>query len=167
LKGCNSVKKFGFTIIELAIVILIAGLLLTIGMPRLGSLGPKPGEQFVTNLNALTQEGAREAQYLSKVQKIIFDFTVRKVELWDSDGKRSKKFIKMPDILDIKDFSINQKSQLGQGVKKNTAYFLINSQGITQDVKIFLIDHSVKSIDSNAGFYDIILNPITAKFNVV
>jgi len=161
------VKKQGFTIIELAIVIFIAGLLLTIGMPRFGSMNPQPGEQFVINLNALTQEGARAAQYLSKVQKIIFDFMAHKVELWDIDGKRAKKFVTMPDAIEIKDFLINQKSQFGQGVRKDTAYFLVNSQGVTQDVKIALADHSIKSLDSNAGSYDIILNPITAKFNVV
>lgn len=159
--------KHGFTIIELAIVIFIAGLLMTIGMPRLGGTRPKPGEQFIINLNALTQEGARAAQYQSKVQKIIFDFMAHKIEVWDIDGKRPKKFINMPDVLEFKDVLINQKSQFGQGTTKHTVFFLINPQGITQDVKIFFVDRSIKSVGPNAGSYEIILNPITAKFNVV
>jgi hypothetical protein len=136
-------------------------------VPRFGITRPKPGEQFITNLNALTQEAARSAQYLTKVQKVLFDFIAHKVELWDIDGKRSKKFVSIPDMIEFKDFLINQKSQFGQGVKKHTAYFLINSQGITQDVKLFFIDHSVDAKGSGAGSYEIILNPITAKFNVV
>jgi len=160
-----SPMKKGFTVIELAIVLLIIGIALTVGIPRFGRIRPKPGEQFIVNLSALTQEASRQAQYQSKVQKVLFDFMTHKVELWDIDGKKEKKFIIIPDALDIKDFLINQKSQFGADVKKHTAYFLINAQGITQDVKIFFIDHSIQTRGPNAGSYEIVLNPITAQFN--
>jgi len=159
--------KNGFTLIELIIVMLIMGVLLTVAMPRFRKFGPTSREQFVSNLNALTQEAARAAQFLSKVQKVLFDFTSHKIELWDIDGKKLKKFTRIPDEVEVKDFFINQKSQFGQGLKKYTAYFLIDSHGITQDVKIFFVDHSQNVRGPSLGSNEVILNPITAKFNSV
>ncbi len=165
--------KKAFTIIELLIVMLIIGLIMSVGIPRFTSMGTKEFDRFIARLNGITQEGAQKAQEFNVVYKILFNITGKKIELLpieieDNKNNTKKREFDIPDFISIEDFLIDNKSQFTSGKgEKRSAYFLINPMGITQNVKIIFINNNLFSRDPKTGRYETILNPFTAEFKVL
>ena len=161
-------NQAGFTIIELVIVMLIIGLMLSIGLPKLRNSFSTEIKSFVVRLNSLTEQAAQQAQKHNIVYKVIFDFITKKVSMVPIINRQEylKKDINIPESITIDDFLIDNKSQfiIGGGTKKS-AYFLINPMGITQNVKIILIDNNLQKKNSSFGIYNIVLNPFTSHFS--
>lgn len=155
----------GFTLIEIAIVILIIAIMANLGIPRFLRIGTTESERFIERLNALVQQGAQAAMQTDKVQKILFNLIAKKVELQDIDSNKSKKSIDIGDI-ELKDFYINKKSQFMAGSEKYTAYFLINPEGISQEVKIVIVDHKLQAKNPKFGTYELLLNPFIPQFRI-
>lgn len=164
--------KSGFTIIELIIVILIIGLLFSIGLPRFLNTGISGADKFIARLNKLTLEGAQKAQKFNKIYKVFINMAGKKIELLPNIlNKESTKSSNpeltetIPDSIELLDFFIDNKSQFtsSSSIKKN-AYFLINSAGITQDTKVLFKDNNPKS---KRGSYEILLNPFMAQFKLL
>lgn len=159
--------KTGFTIIEMMLVVIIVGIMASIGLPRFVRGGQTPGQQFIARLNDLTQLGAQAALTTGTVQKINFNLQANKVELSSIDNKNNKtnkteKSIEIPDDFEIIDFIINGKNQFtAGGGERRSAYFLINPDGITQETQIGVLDKT-GTITRN---YQIDLNPFTGQFN--
>lgn len=167
--------KKAFTIIELLIVMLIIGLIMSVGLPRFTSIGTSEFDKFFARLNSITQEGAQKAQEFNVVYKILFNITGKKIELLpidvendkDKNNTRKKEF-DIPDFISIEDFLIDNKSQFTSGKgEKRSAYFLINPMGITQNVKIIFINNNLFSKDPKTGKYEAVLNPFTAEFKIL
>jgi len=163
-------SRSGFSIIELIIVILIIGLLLSVGLPRFMSIGISNSDKFIACLNKITLEGTQKAQKFKKTYKVFINFVSRKIELiqhvikQDVDVK-PEDFEIFPSFIEIEDFLIDNKSQFASSFSsKKSAYFLINPDGITQNTKIIFKDNNSKSKKKS---YEIVLNPFISQFKLL
>ncbi len=157
----------GFSLIELMIVILLLGFIAVMGLPRFLRSSRTPTEDFIGRLNVLTGEGVLLAEQTHKVYKIFFDLPAKKVEVRTVGNAVAGKGISIPDLVEIQDVVINGKSQFSAGGgEKRTVYYLINPDGITQEVTLSIIDHKVRANKSTGGQYDFYLNPFTAAFRL-
>lgn len=159
--------KNGFTLIELAIIILIIGILATFALPRFMSIGQTPSKQFIARLNAMVQDGVQAAHEDGHIIKILFNLTGKKIELQDLSSKSVKYTIEIPDMLELEDFLISGRSQFSGMGTKYAAYFLINPDGITQDVRIVIIDHELRAQNPKLGRFELLLNPFSGQFKTV
>lgn len=159
-------KKAGFTILELMIVILILGLIAAMGVPRFLRSGRTPTEDFIGRLNVLTQEAVQLCEQTHKPHRVFFDLLAKKVSVQTAVGAVVLKGIEIPDAVEIQDVLINGKSQFTTGSEKRTVYFLINPDGISQEVVLILIDHKVRASNPARGLYSFYLNPFTSVFRV-
>lgn len=162
-----SFKKsfYGFTLIEIAIVILIMGLILTVGLPNLINKNIKNYEQFISNLNKVTLDGILKAESTNKVYKILINLINKKIELFLNSDKNNTSIesLSIPDSIEVIDFLIDNKSQFSSTTsERKLAYFLINSLGITQNCKILFKDNNLK----NKNEYEVMLNPIIGQFSL-
>ena len=157
--------KPGFSLIELMIVILLLGLIAAMGIPRFLRSSRPPTQDFIGRLNVLVRDGVQLAEKKRKVYKIFFDLPSKKVDIRGVTGADASGSIAIPDAVEVSDVLIEGKSQFAAGGgEKRTVYFLINPDGITQDVTLSLIDHTVRSHNPAGGQYDYTLNPFTATF---
>ena len=75
-------NRAGFSLLELLIVIAIAGMMAAALIPLLTSMQPGYGrKQFVSKLNALVQFGWQQAVITRKVHRVLFDIKNRKASL--------------------------------------------------------------------------------------
>ncbi len=166
--------KSGFTLIELIIVLLIMGLLISVGLPRFTDTGTNNTDKFIAHLNKLTLEGAHRAQRFNRVYKVFLNISGKNIELMPNivqDNSSINSNIKIedsdviPDSIEILDFLIDNKSQFSTSMsQKRSAYFLIGPSGITQDTKIIFKDHNSKP--TRMRVYEILLNPFMAQFKL-
>lgn len=152
----------GFSLIELMIVILLIGIIATIGIPRFLRTTRTEAEQFIARLNALVADGAQLAVQTQQPQKVLFNLLARTVELQDVSDNKAKRSIDIPKVLEIEDVYINGKSQFTGEGEKRTVYFLITSEGISQEVRLVL------TTETQAGkkTYELYLNPFTGIFRL-
>ena len=157
----------GFSLIELMVVILLLGIIATMGIPRFVRSTRNQTEDFIGRLNGLIGEGVYNAQLSAKVHKIFFDLIGRKVEVQTVAGALVQKGIEIPKAISFEDVKINGKSTFvaGGGEKKNF-YFLIDPEGISQEVQLILIDEKVRAENTRGGEYTFYLNPFTSVFRL-
>lgn len=154
--------KAGFSLIELMIVILLIGIIASIGIPRFLRSPRTETEQFIARLNALVADGAQLAMQTTQSHKVFFNLLSKKVELQSVADNKVKRSMDIPDHLAMENFIINGKTQFGEGGEKRTVYFLINNEGVSQDVVMVL------AVDTKQGTrsYEFYLNPFTGVFRL-
>lgn len=159
--------KNGFSLIELMIVILLLGIIAAVGIPRFLRSPITPAQDFIGRLNALTGEGVYAALRAGKVHRISFDLTGGKVEVQTASGTLVGKGITIPKAVRIDDVIINGKSQfVAGGGEKRSVYFLINPEGISQEVELRITDEKVRASNPAGGEYTFYLNPFTSVFRL-
>lgn len=157
----------GFTLIEIILVILIIGVIATIGLPRFLRSPISQTEQFIGSLNSLTQEGIELAQLNKASKRIFFNISGKKVAIQSIGGKQDGRGIDIPDAVEISDALINGKSAFAMGAgEKRDLYFLINSEGISQEIVLVLTDHNIKARNPRGGIFEFYLNPFTGVFRL-
>ena len=158
--------QHGFTIIEIMVVIFLIGIITAMGLPRFLRSRRSPTEEFIGRLNTLIGEGVETAQQTGTVQRIFFNFDAKTVELQSATGTPKGKPMSIDPSIELDDILINKKSPFVGGATKRTVYFLINPEGISQEVVLFLIDHMARSKNPRGGNYEFYLNPFTSVFRV-
>lgn len=159
--------KKGFSLIELMVVILLLGIIAAMGIPRFLRSPQVPSQDFIGRLNTITGEGVYAAQLTNKVHRIFFDLLGGKVEVQTAAGALVHKGIAIPKNVRIEDVLINGKSQFTAGVgDKRSVYFLINPEGISQEVELIIIDEKVRANNPRGGEYTFYLNPFTSVFRL-
>lgn len=158
--------KKGFTLIELMIVILIIGIITSLGLPRIlrGSLTQT--EQFISRLNSLVQDGVQLALSTHEPQKITFGLTAKQVELQSIPDNKVRRTLAIPAVVDIEDVTINGKPQFTSGGQRQAFYFLINPDGVSQEVVMLVHDVAMEKRSQHSGRYEFYLNPFTGVFRL-
>lgn len=149
--------KTGFSFIEIIIVIMIIGVMAAVITPSLFRRPISERDSFISKLNVITQLGSQSAIRADQPRKILIDLLGKKVNLEDLNSQ-IEKTIDIPKDIEITDVFINNKTVFNLDGKRVSAFFLINSDGLTQEVSIELEDLQVNKK------YRLVLNPFTKQF---
>lgn len=171
--------------IEILLVVLILGILISIGLPALKLRQPhQEREQFLAQLNTLLSVGWRQAVTTGKPTKIVFtlhqkkDGTISVEELTgqkDRTGnpistptKATNARMRLPVRYRLRNFFIERFDELKRyaGERREfTTWFFIMPNGLAQEVIINLEDMGDKY--GNKGRpVGLVLNPFTAQFKI-
>ena len=152
----------GFTIIELMVVIFIIALVTAISIPRFLRSPIPVTQQFVHKLNKFVIHAVEQALQESEARRVFFNLSASEVEIQTSAGQSVGGSLVIPEELQIDDVVINGQSQFQSGGTKRTFYFLIDSEGVSQEVRLFLIEQT----SSGARNFEFLLNPFTTVFRL-
>ena len=157
------VEARGFSLIELMVVIVLIGIITAIGLPRFLRSPVPITQNFIHRLNTLVVDAAEQAQHKNEVRRVFFNFGPRIVEIQTGQGKRVAGQVNIPQQIEVSDVVINGVSQFQIGAgKKSTCYFLINAEGVSQEVLLILTEQT----GSGLRTYEFYLNPFTSVFRV-
>jgi prepilin-type N-terminal cleavage/methylation domain-containing protein len=166
----------GFSLLEIVVAILLIGIMAALVVPRLSRRGTKPEDEFTNGLSVLTQVASTNALLTGKLHRLLFDFKRALVELQqerEEKGAQEKKFepvkvdylkttIPWPDALELGNFYIGGKDEVGRGMGVSTpqVWFFVSPDGLAQDVVINLQN---RETHAQRG---LVINPFTAQFTV-
>jgi prepilin-type N-terminal cleavage/methylation domain-containing protein len=159
--------KAGFSIIEIMLVVLIIGILASFGIPRFLLRRVTAGTTFIARLNSITAYGAQLAVKNNSIQKVVLHFVGKTISVSTPDGEKIERSVEIPADIEIIDFYVAGKNQLAQAAQNYDAYFLINPDGIAQEISLSFIDHSSTGRASVDRRYTIELSPFTAQFRLL
>lgn len=175
-------NRAGFSLLELLIVIAIAGVMGAAFISLLSSMQPGYArKQFVSKVNALVQFGWQQAVITRKVHRVLFDIKNRKASLEiESEKSTQSKVVFEPlkksfmstsmtwsDSIIIKQLLIEGFDEMKRfaGGKTETVWFYIVPDGMVQAVTINFLDKE-QLIDGKPKPVGLVLNPFTAQFRV-
>ncbi len=153
----------GFTILELMVVILLIGIVTAISIPRFLRSPVPVTEQFIHKLNTLVTQTVEQSLQESEARRVFFNLSASEVEIQTIQGQTVGRSIAIPDEVQVDDVVINGVSQFQAGGTKRTFYFLIDSEGVSQEVRLSLIEQT----SSGPRNFEFLLNPFTNLFRVV
>lgn len=175
-------KRFGFTFLEILIVVAILGILATFIAPNFRNLLPGYSRgQFVAKLNGLMRVAWHNAVVTHKLSKIVFDLEKRTVTVQVESGKKDGEInfvpLKAPflssiyqwpdDNFEFKNFYIANRDEISSALKssgKGKIWYFITPGGLSQPVILNLIDiRDVSSVPQGIQF-SLVLNPFSAQF---
>lgn len=169
-------RKSGFTLIELVIVLVIMGLVMAIIVPTF--YGRRERTQvgaFVAQLNSLVQGAWRNALTTHQLQRVTFDFVGDKVVLMQAASKSAtgdkdefkpvrglltQTEVTIPEHYSFANFYIEGRDEMTLGKRKDT-WFCIMPDGAAQQV---IINIKVQEEGIEARRVGLVLNPFSAQF---
>lgn len=173
-------KQFGYTLLEIMIVMLIIGVMASLLGPSLFS-GRTPRyerDQFVARLNSLVSTAQQQAIIERTVHSLEFDFKKRLVTLKRAPypgaladdfetikGLGNAGYYVWPEQFEVKQFIIEGNDIMKAFSRKDTGegWFFIVPEGLVQEVTINFLD-TKDTIDGDARKVGLVLNPFTAQF---
>ncbi len=167
-------KKTGFTLIELVVVLVMLGLLITIAIPNFRRIPDRERKEFALHLNTLTSYALQRAIEQRKIHKVLFNVAQRKISLEQeirktASGEREFKPIKSTylrstctwsDRLIIKNFYIDKEDKTQLVGKLSEVWFFVMPDGITQEVIINIVDKQDRSRE-----FSLEVNPFSGYFS--
>ena len=145
-------KSKGFSIIELAVVIAIIGVMATIVVPRLFQRTVTPLDNFVDQLSALVFAGSLQARIDKQPYRVSFDFkdntVLLETALSPADANKDAASVQYGPVflpqakteINFSDTDIDIKQLIIEGkderFNSKRAWFFINAEGIVQEVEI-------------------------------
>lgn len=175
----NSARRSGFSLLELVIVIALMAIMAIAVLPNLRKSTTSQPQEFVVKLNALMQSAWQQALLSGRVQKIIFNFSTKKIVLHEciSAGKTSAedKFVPvtgtyleteldLPLGYTMNNFYVDGKDEMMRSGKRETVFFYVMPAGMAEPVIINMSfvdeDHSEQPVWK----FGMVLNPFSAQF---
>ncbi len=170
--------KSGFSLIELVIVLLIVAIVAIVAIPIMRKPGHVPPKEFVGKLNVLMQAAWQQALLDNRVQRILFDFTRKRITISElaerGKNKDADKFVPItqayldtelaiPSGYTFNNFYIEKKDQMHMySGGSETAYFFLTPGGLTQDVILNITDRVEQ--EAFVDRFGLVLNPFSAQF---
>lgn len=169
-------KKTGFTLIELMIVLVILGLVSALVLPNfMKKNASKQRAQCIEQLNGLLHFAWQQSVTQAKPYQIMFDFDRKSISLHQGRFSESNAdfeyvpfkvshfatTIYIPQDIRIKRFIIDGFDEMGRfmGGATTESWFFINDRGIAQQVTIVITQTDKPGTEF---IYDI--HPFTAQF---
>lgn len=155
----------GFSLLELAIVILIIAILASFAMPRLGLFTPSPCDEFATHFNRLLRFAYVRALTTGKLHRIFFRVQQNTMQLeveksMNSMGKRIFEPVGVASattqytwnpLVEIRNFFIKKIDENARSSLKE-AWLYVFPAGLTQEVIINIEDsqrHTIRGLVIN------------------
>jgi prepilin-type N-terminal cleavage/methylation domain-containing protein len=174
-------NKYGFTLIEIVVAIVLVGLLATIVVPRFWRMQPSyERKQFISELNMLVRLAWQQAIALRKTTRLLFDLTHQRVSLQLDTGKQEhgeRLYTTMqdtyvptsyqwPERFQIKDFYIDGEDEMHRPgrVKTEEVWFFVFSDGTTQELILNVFDIADKSESDAGSRFSLVLSPFSTTF---
>lgn len=168
-------KKTGFTLIELMIVLAILGLVSALVLPNfLKKSASKQRKTCIEQLNGLLHVAWQQSVTQARPYKIVFDFEKKMVTLSQgifSDTKKEYEYkpfnmthlitsIRLPDEIRIKRFIVDGFDEMSRfmGGATTESWFFINNRGIAQQATIVITQNDMPGTEF---IYDI--HPFTGQ----
>ena len=143
-------KVSGFSFLEMLIVLLVIGLLLSIVAPRLRGNNRGRMDEFVTNFQSLVTDTVSAAVTEHKPHKVLFDFEANTITTWSYHPETEEKNVhqqfvpvsgelSIPEWLHITAFKIFGQDEMNSMKRTDTAWFYCMPDGSVQAVEIGVI----------------------------
>jgi prepilin-type N-terminal cleavage/methylation domain-containing protein len=145
-------NRLGFSLIEVIVAMTIVALVATVTIPQFLSVGVRPIDSFIIDLNNISQSASLRARETRQPQKVIFNFEQGFVTIEDEPSNS----ISIPDSLRFVNLVVSNVSEFATG----TAYFLINKQGISQTVTV-----DIQDVENNT-VHKVRVNPFSVQFSI-
>jgi len=75
--------RFGFSLLELMVVLFIIGMITVMVMPTFRKTSAIEPKEFVAKLNVIMQAAWQQALSSGHTQKVLFDFAAKKISLFE------------------------------------------------------------------------------------
>lgn len=154
-------KKVGFTLIELMIVLVILGLVSALVLPNFAKKSPlKQRKQYIEQLNGLLHIAWQQSVVQAQPYKIVFDFEKKLISIHQGifvDLKQEYEYkpfkishattlLSIPDDIRIKRFIIDGFDEMSRFMSGATteSWFFINDRAIAQQVTIVITQSDQK-----------------------
>lgn len=177
------IKRPGFTLLELVVVVAIMAILATIIIPQLGrGNARKQREQFVMKFNTLLRHTAVDAIATNKVHKVIIDIVHHAITIQQQTTQKTtegqwvyktprRAYAQVPLVIpptySVKNCVVegfDEMSSFAGGTAK-TVWFYIMPQGLAQAVTLNILDRTDKNPAQGQQF-GLVLNPLTVQFRM-
>ena len=177
------IKRPGFTLLELVVVVAIMAILATIIIPQLGrGNARKQREQFVMKFNTLLRHAAGDAVATNKIHKVIIDIANRSITIQQQTAQKNTEGqwiyktprrayaqipLPIPPTYSVKNCVVegfDEMSSFAGGTTK-TVWFYIMPQGLAQAVTLNILDRMEKK-PAQAQQFGLVLNPLTVQFRM-
>ncbi len=160
-----SINEQGFSLIELIVALLIIGIIITVGIPRLNRVGATVMDNFLVRLNTLVLDAAQRAVSENTTYKVLINFKSRPPRIEIRPMQPAEKMVnsmEIPSTIQIDELYINRKVEPG----RDEAWFFITPEGLSQEVIMNVIDRQAKESSPQLGDYGLVLNPFTRQFKL-
>lgn len=145
--------KQGFSLIEIAVVLLIIGIMLSIGIPMLNHRSVDHINDFAIQLNRLVSNAVIMSAQSNKASKVVIYLQEPKKVEFELSNKVVEK-IEVDSNVEFLNFTINGKDEIGV----DKVWFFILPDSTTQEVTFSLKDNKHRQ--------SLILNPFMGQFKL-
>ncbi len=169
----------GMTLIEIAVSLLIIGLMMAIAVPKFLKKPADNRRMFTADLNSILRSAVTGAQATNTFHRIKFDFKATQMVTLEKSSKSGmlKDFLspryepvvpggmlktscKIPVELIFKQFFIEKKDEIAGGGPTKEIWFPIDNNGNVQDVMIVLGEEDKEDVKT------LTVNPFSKRFEV-
>lgn len=169
-------KKPGFSFLEIAVVLLIIGLISAVAVPALFRKEPKQQRQlFAQKINGLLEQASSQALLTGVIQKVALDTAKKefivtpeqsKEKTSEDEAVKTVARLPWPENLEVEQFfiqGVDEFSAKNSGKRTDEVWFYIVPDAMAQEVIINGRDSADMRSSGEQAQWSLIINPFTLR----